>query len=511
MMKTLINRQNKNWRLLLLSVVVFVIFTPSLAQCKPRSQLDVRLAVTTWVRQVTADAKPDAVIEKMEPYDVNGQTVAYIAHLKGGGYCLCGCNDLVLPVYLYSPKGQFDPTNPGLQCILWEITTRTKYLTSASIKRDPALEGYQKTLTERLVFWQELIAGTVSQKVGISEESGAGPGMMVINFTPKWHQRSPFNMYCPTGDTSCPDCCPGDPCGPCSPRDPTVVGCTATATAQIMKYWWWPGSGDEDHRYDWDGDDSCPAGGNPGAGAQGLYAYFGDPYDWPNMANQYIPNGSGGWMDENGNPLTQAHIIAAANLSYEAAVAVEMDFGACGSGASLGSAVAALVKYFYYDADATSFSMGDDADLIAEIQWLRPFLMAGCRNEDETKCHCWVVYGYNKGANSCQFLMNMGWGPGNDDAVWYSCSGVDFKYNQRSGKRIAPESAVRFVGPLAFPGTVLGSPNCPYQTFAEALGDEDLPDGTVLIFKAGTVHTFGIYPAVINKPLLLRGHDVIIN
>ena len=511
MMKTLINRQNKNRRLLLFSVLVFVIFTPGLAKCKTLSETDVRMAVTTWVRQVTADAKPDAVIEKMEPYDVNEQTVAYIAHLKGGGYCLCGCNDLVLPVYLYSPKGQFDPANPGLQCILWEITTRTEYLTSASIARDPALQAYEQTLIERAIFWQQLIGGKVYRPTVAAEETEAEPGIMVLNFTPKWHQNNPFNMYCPTGDTSCPDCCPGNPDGPCPPHDPTVVGCVATAMAQIMKYWWWPGSGKEDHSYDWDGDDSCPAGGNPGAGAQELYAYFGDPYDWANMANQYVPDGSGGWMDENGNPLTQAHIIAAANLSYEAAVAVEMDFGCCGSGAYISDAVAALDIYFYYDPDATSFGMGDDADLIAEIQWLRPFLMAGCRNPDETKCHAWVVYGYNQGTSPCQFLMNMGWGPGNDDAVWYSCDGVDYKYNQRSGRRIAPESAVRFVGPFAFPGTGLGSPNCPYQNFEHALGDEDLPDGTQLIFKAGSVHTFSIHPTLINKPLALKGHQVIIN
>ena len=141
--------------------------------------------------------------------------------------------------------------------------------------------------------------------------------------------------------------------------------------------------------------------------------------------------------------------------------------------------------------------------------WLRPFLMGGYLDEAETKGHAWVVYGYNQ--TGPQFLMNMGWGPGNDDAVWYTCSQVPFIYNQKIGMMIAPASVVRFVGPIAFHGLYLGSPNCPYTSFADALGDEDLPDGTVLIFKAGTVHTFGIHPTLINKPLTLRGHQVIIN
>ena len=508
-MKTIVNELNM-CRFLILYICIFVLFTPSTTRADRLTEEQVRLAVTTWVRQVTADARPDAVIERMEPHTVEHRITAYIAHLEGGGYCLCGRDDWVLPVYLYSPKGQYDPTNPGLQCILQEIAGRTAYLTEPTVLGDLLQQGQYTELAKRPIFWQELISGTVSREGGISEELSASLDMMVINFMPKWHQRAPYNIYCPTGDTSCPDCCPGDPCGPCPPRDLTAVGCTAAATAQIMKYWWWPGSGNGDHSYDWDGDDSCPENGDPGAGAQELYAYFGDPYDWVNIANQYVSDGSGGWLDENGNPVTQAQIIAAANLSYEVAVAVEMDFGTCGSGAPVGEAVDALQAYFYYDTDAYSGSRGEIDELIEEIQWLRPFLMAGCRNEDETKCHSWVVYGYNQGANPCQFLMNMGWGPGNDDAVWYSCDGVDFKYSQMIGVRIAPASAVRFVGPFASPGFVLGSPNCPYQTFKDALSDQDLPDGTVLIFKAGTVQTFDEYPAVINKPLTLRGHEVTI-
>ena len=511
-MKTLINQQNKKQRLLLLPVVVFVVFTSSPAKCKSLSETDVRLAVTTWVRQVTADAKPDAVIEQIEPHVVDGQTVAYIAHLKGGGYCLCGCDDLVLPVYLYSPKDRFNPANPGIQCILWEIKARTKYLTSSSTESEPALEDYQETLVERAIFWQQLIEGKINSGPANEEDIEAAPNMMVINFTPKWHQHEPFNMYCPTGDTSCTNCCPGDPCGPCPPSAPTVVGCTATATAQIMKYWWWPSSGNGDNSYDWDGDDSCPQGGNPGAGAQELYAYFGDAYDWANMANRYLPDGSGGWKDENGNPLTQAHIIAAANLSYEAAVAVEMDFGCCGSGAPVGEAVDALEEYFYYDTDAYSGDREDVDEMIEEIRWLRPFLMGGHRDAALTKGHSWVVYGYNQIEPGPQFLMNMGWGPGNNDAVWYSCSSVPYIYNQRIGTQIAPASAVRFVGPggIPFP-SYDGSPFNAYPTFEYALSDEDLPDGTQLIFKAGSVHTFSIHPTLINKPLTLKGHEAIIN
>jgi len=90
------------------------------------SEQQVKAAVQTWVRYVTADARPDAVIDRMEPYRENGQTVAYIAYLDSGGFCLCGRDYLVAPVYLYSPEGVFDPENPGYQYILSEIASRTQ-------------------------------------------------------------------------------------------------------------------------------------------------------------------------------------------------------------------------------------------------------------------------------------------------------------------------------------------------------------------------------------------------
>ena len=59
---------------------------------------EVRAAVQTWLRNVTADARPDAVVEKMEPHIVDGGTLAYIARLARGGFCIAGADELALPV-----------------------------------------------------------------------------------------------------------------------------------------------------------------------------------------------------------------------------------------------------------------------------------------------------------------------------------------------------------------------------------------------------------------------------
>ena len=110
--------------------------------------------------------------------------------------------------------------------------------------------------------------------------------------TTAWHQGSPYNNLCPMGDGG-----------------RTVVGCVATATAQILRYHSSPSEGFGSHCYYWGGDDSC---GGSSAGST-LCAYYDDAYDWANM-----PNGCGGGC----NTAEQA---ALAELCYEVGVAFNMN------------------------------------------------------------------------------------------------------------------------------------------------------------------------------------------
>jgi hypothetical protein len=112
----------------------------------------------------------------------------------------------------------------------------------------------------------------------------------------------------------------------------TVVGCVATATAQILRYHGSPFAGFGSHCYYWDGDDSC-GGSSPG---RELCAYYDDSYDWENMPNSC----SGGC-----NTAEQA---ALAELCYEVGVAFNMNYGRCGSGAYTANALSVFPTYFGY-------------------------------------------------------------------------------------------------------------------------------------------------------------------
>ena len=441
------------------------------------SQDEVKTAVETWVRYVTADAKPDAVIEKMEPYQVEGNTVAYIAHIKGGGFCLCGADDLVLPVYLYSPQGTYDLDNPNYQYILWEISTILKNLQEGLEERAPRVLQYQEALSQRAYYWKELIAGRIPTRIESLETLVGEPAeKMELDLASRWHQSAPYNNLCPMGDGG-----------------RSVVGCAATAMAQIMKYWEWPPSGTGSSEYTWDGDQSC--GNNVGGGT--LSATYSDhPYDWNNMPGDC----TGG--------CSKVEQDALAELCYEIGVSVEMDYGRCGSGTPLSSFVTGnnpLIKNFLYDSDATYNSdieppLTDTDTIINEIQWLRPIEIGGCLVSNG-EAHYWVIYGYNQEFDPPQFLMNLGWG---GTSVWKTWDEVADRCHNYI-VQIAPKNSVRFVG-NSIPGD--GSPDNPHQNIEEVI---DLaPNYATLIFKAGSTNTFSTNTLTINRPFTLKGEDVVI-
>jgi hypothetical protein len=460
-----------------LIVSIFTMLLPAFGEGRELTEQEVQAAVQTWVRNVTADARPDAVIEKLEPYQVDGRTFAYIAHIAGGGFSLCGANDsLTLPVYLYSPSGRYEPENPGFQSVLETIVEVTIKLEKLIESNDPQLQEYSADLDLRASLWQDLLTGRLPlPKALIAPLAVSQPQQMTLPLTTSWDQNAPYNNLAPNGDGG-----------------RSVVGCAATSMAQIMRYWQWPPSGVGSSSYTWNGDQSC--GGNVGGGV--LSANYSDSYDWQNMPD----NCTGG--------CTAAEQNALAELSYEIGVSVEMDYGRCESSTPMYNFVTGsspLINNFRYDSDATYNSdssppLTDDGTIITEIQWLRPVEIGGCLNAGGT-AHYWVALGYNDSTNPPQFLMNMGWGGVNTWNTWDGVANSCHNYITQ----IAPADTVRFVGNTAAGD---GSPDNPHQNIEEAI--QQAPDNATLVFKAGSVNTFSASSLVINKSLTLKGKDVTI-
>ena len=201
--------------------------------------------------------------------------------------------------------------------------------------------------------------------------------------TSSWHQRAPYNNDCPMGDGA-----------------RSVVGCTATSLSQILDFWEWPSNGIGSHSYDWGGD-NCNGGYVPG---QTLTADFSNPYDWANMPDSC--DGTEG--------CTAAQEAALAELCHEAGVSVNMNYGACSSGAAMDMSVFPLhFKYSTlvsreYRADHTQQSWFDVIKSEIDdgrVMWYH------------INSHAIVCDGYRQNGENLEYHMNYGWGQGNN--AWY--------------------------------------------------------------------------------------------
>lgn len=236
----------------------------------------------------------------------------------------------------------------------------------------------------------------------LASPEGAGPLL-----TTSWHQNSPYYNDCPMGD--------GGRC---------VVGCVATATAQIIAYWQWPPAGTGSETYYWSGDNSC--GGS--TSGQSLSADFSDPYDWANI------------VDYCGS-CTPAQMAAMAELCYEVGVAFNMDYGHCGSGAYTADALYVFPTYFRYDSgisreNRTSYTPEGWFGLIqSEIDAGRPM-------QYRIYSHSIVCDGWRVSGGLNQYHMNYGWGGSQNS--WYT---IDNLYCPWAGCGTSEEYIIAHIQP----------------------------------------------------------------
>ncbi|NTV03424.1 hypothetical protein HGA89_00715 [bacterium] len=501
------------------------------AAASPLTPDQVRAAVETWVRSVSAGARPDAVVERLEPFPSEGRPAAYVAHLADGGYCLAGADDRLLPVTLYQPHDPYDPRITDLASILRGIANRLDRIEKAADDDDPELARYADILATRREDWVSLIGGRRPLSYDAAA-SRALPTALTLPLTATWDQRSPYNDECPI-------LTPGT-------NERVVVGCVATASLQIMTYWRWPPTltgGNSSTQYTrhyylgWlsttlhtevEIDDAFSGRLDWDAGNGGMLlmtGYWDDSLHnaakqlsntisfqialdnlWDDMLEStstytiYNDNVTVDWslLGDDHNDPPDGGDFEAADLSYEFAVACDTDFGLWASGSDHEKASAALSDHFRYDPDCHN-TTASDYTIIDEIAWLRPVQLAG---SEPGSGHSWVVLGYNAAVSPAEFLMNFGWGGTN---AWHSRDEV-YPDNQSCIVDLAPASVVRFVSSGLVGGD--GTPSQPYANIAVAAANA--PSGATLIFRAGGDCTFPDAMVTINRPMTLKGVDVTI-
>ena len=329
-----------------------------------------RLAANSFLKQqaaatpgmIKAPALADLQLTHAEPSSaVNGAYDYYVFNIKGGGFVIAAGEDRAVQVLGYSDKGRFDLNNApdGLKALL---------------------DGYKNEI-EMLQTYEgdDLVLETPK----MATTAGVEP---LIKTT--WGQEMPYYLQCPLEN--------GEYC---------VVGCVATAMAQVMYYWKYPTESS-----------SISAYGGGWWGGTTVPALPATTFDYNKMLLSYCH-----W-DYNTSSLVQdtytdEQAQEVAKLSRYCGQAVEMDYSPEGSGAYTWDQYDAMLNFgFRSTAEDVSkdgnwwtggggYTNAQWENLIKEeLDAGRPILYSA--SDPSEGGHAFICDGYNAQG---YFHFNLGW------------------------------------------------------------------------------------------------------
>jgi hypothetical protein len=422
-------------RSILASVVTVLALFFSYAFAATPSRNEVNRVATNWLRVVLErdgnwGGVKNPTIGGIKEYKRGSDTLGYVVSIAPSGYIVISTSKHFSPIKAYSTTNNLDPQDDhGMSALLGDVLARRRQLLTrrfGSIESAEQQLAHVKTLENNRAVWSALLTEGDFAPASLRALAQPGSGIAGPLLDTRWHQSSPYNVRNPSGNN-------------CSH---TLVGCVATAMAQVMRYYCWPPHGNNSHSYNWDGDESC---GGTTSGAN-LYADFSDDYDWVNMPES--------------GASTTTQMDAVSELCYEAAVAVEMHFGCCSSGAYFYSpnhddAQYALEHYFEYNTagnrpaleDRDDYSYLDWWDLIRnEIDHNRPMIykIEGSSGDFH---HVIVADGYDNRTTIFQVHANYGWSDAH--AAWYTLDlfDCDTAAGWQGGCDPDQEQLLRFIYP----------------------------------------------------------------
>lgn len=298
------------------------------------------------------------------------------------GWILVSANDAMIPILGYNYHGSFPETHQQSDNFK---SWMQHYVDQVIFTKENNIETENYTTK-----WNKYLTDDLETLVSMETLDEVEPLL-----TSTWHQNFPYNLYCPE-----------DPEGP---GGHAFVGCVATGMAQIMEYWRNPYQGVGSRTY------YCYPYGD-------LSVNFGETsYEWDAMHDV---------IDFN-NPWNIAQI------SYHAAVSLDMNFGPNGSGTTINKVPNALCTYFMYDTSAVcyfrvNFSLDNWKEMIWEdLDNHQPLDYGG---QSSNGGHNFVCDGY-QGAD--YFHFNFGWN-GNANGYYTLDNLNGFNTNQKLVKNIYP-------------------------------------------------------------------------
>lgn len=307
----------------------------------------------------------------------------YIFNILGGGFIIVSGDKSSVPVIGYSDHAIVPDAKLNSNFDFWI----QNYINQIDYFRSNNIIGTPETKAK----WSFLL-----------NDQGSNPFVSTKAISPFlrsiWGQSGNYQLLCPT-----------------DAQGYALVGCVATAMAQVVYYYRYPAVGNGSHSYY-----------ASGYGTQSVN-FGASTYDYDYMA------------DDATVPMYEV-----AELSYHCAVAVDMNFGYDGSGANTYDVDDALEDYFRYDTDAhyeSKFGVGNTTWktwMRADIDNYHPVIYSGSGSGGG---HAFVADGYD---GTDYFHFNWGW-DGYADGYFYidalNPAGSDFNDWQGAVFEVYPSSS----------------------------------------------------------------------
>lgn len=284
----------------------------------------------------------------------------------GEGFVIVAGDDLFPEIFAYSADGCVSPDGESIPCCL-------------------------KAFLENYSMYVEAVREGKAEAPQRARRQNIGTPVVDALTSAKWDQGSPYNAQCPSN----------------SSLGQSVVGCVATAIAQILYKWKWPETGRGDIEY-------VTKYGS-------LHVDFAQStYNWSVMKNTYSA------LD-----IKKESGKAVAKLSYDCGVSVQMKYGEDASGTHTEYALKSLYKNFKYRASTLSYMHRDCCNnlnefyntIIREFNAGRPVLMSAVATSGEGRDsggHAFVIDGYDT-----ENFIRVNWGWGGYSNGWYDLSVMD--------------------------------------------------------------------------------------
>ena len=359
------------------------------------SQVGYEQALKTAKHQLTIHDKTGyTILDYFEIKDSNEITLAYVFNLQPKGFVAVSSDTDIYPVIGYSFLNNFSdlniPENIGYQYLKNDMKLRLEAipLTSEEVKQS------------NQVLWSSYLNGTYEQtrnRNNIYPPEGYSPTDGWIDT--QWYQQEPYNNFCPLDPGNMIRC---------------VVGCGATAFAQILHYHKYIGNVSFDNSDDYISSYSVPS-----------FTIDDDYllYDFPSFPqlNLYLDELKIAF--ENYDQPTEDMIAA---LNFASGVSLELHYSSFGTWMGMPNVVQVFLQKFGYD--TVNMYYGTNPNfcdyLQTDMMEARPVYLS--IQGPSVSGHVINCDGYN--GNNDTFHLNMGWGGASDG--WYSIpEGMPAGYN----------------------------------------------------------------------------------